>query len=125
MRMMLSFEPELAKKLRPRFYVKTMVGALLMLVNVMTEVSMAETYPKERIFAISDEATAGSSRKKIDLGKTGFSFTTLLDDKTEIWIDPAMDDKRGVIAKIYEPENRDKLMIDVHRLHFLPLPKPR
>lgn len=118
MRMMLSFEPELAKKLRPRFYVKTMVGALLMLVNVMTEVSMAETYPKERIFAISDEATAGSSRKKIDLGKTGFSFTTLLDDKTEIWIDPAMDDKRGVIAKIYEPENRDKLMIDVHRLHF-------
>ncbi|SCX34670.1 hypothetical protein DSM25559_4550 [Agrobacterium rosae] len=118
MRIMLSFDPGLSMKFRLGLYVKTIAGALLMLVSVMTGVSMAETYPTERIFAISDEAAAGSSRKKIDLGETGFSFTTLLDDKMETWTDPGVNDKQGVIAKIYEPENRDKLMIEVHRLRF-------
>lgn len=118
MRIVLSFDPEMSIKFRLGSYLKTLAGAFLMLVSVMTEVSMAETYTAERIFAISDQAAAGSLRKKIDLGETGFSFTTLLDDKMEIWIDPAVNDKEGVIAKIYEPENRDKLMIEVHRLRF-------
>lgn len=83
----------------------------------LSEVAMAQTYSTERILATTTEISGKFSRKKIDLGEIGFSFSTILDDSLHIWTEPSPP-KEGVIARIYDPENRDKLMIEVQRIQF-------
>lgn len=93
-------------------------GASSLFTLFISEVAMAQTYSTERILAISTEESGKYTRKKIDLGETGFSFSSILNDKMDIWTEEAPQEKEGVIARIYEPEDRDKLMIEVHRLRF-------
>ncbi len=89
-----------------------------MLFNLsVSEVAMSQTYSTERILATNTEISGKYSRQKIDLGETGFSFSTILNDSMDIWTEPSPP-KEGLIARIYDPENRDKLMIEVQRIKF-------
>ncbi len=89
-----------------------------MLFNLsVSEVAMSQTYSTERILATNTEISGKYSLQKIDLGETGFSFSTILNDSMDIWTEPSPP-KEGLIARIYDPENRDKLMIEVQRITF-------
>jgi hypothetical protein len=79
---------------------------------------MAESYSTERLFALSGEIAKGYSEKHIELGDTGFGFTTIVSDKMDVWTDSDIAEADGVVAKIYEPGNRDKLMIEIRRVRF-------
>jgi len=95
-----------------------LVAALPLLINLfISEVAMAQTYSTERILATSNTISGKFSRQKVELGKTGLSFSTILNENMHVWTDPSPV-KEGVVARIYDPENRDKLMIEVHHILF-------
>lgn len=75
-------------------------------------------YTTEEIFRIDTGEASGFSRQEIDLGDTGFSFSTLVKDGMDIWTGDGAQEPGEPIARIYEPENRDALMIEVHRIEF-------
>ncbi|MFK3780305.1 hypothetical protein [Agrobacterium sp. NPDC089420] len=78
---------------------------------------MAQTYSTERILATSTTISGKFSRRKVDLGESGFSFSTILSENMHVWVDSSPV-KEGVVARIYDPEDRDKLMIEVHHIRF-------
>lgn len=85
---------------------------------VFSDAAIARNYSAERIFATINEVSGNFSRKRVKLGNTGFSFSTILQNGMNIWTEANPDGKEGVIARIYELENRDKLMIEVHHIRF-------
>ncbi|WP_407352498.1 hypothetical protein [Luteimonas sp. R10] len=75
-------------------------------------------YTAEQIFRIETEEASGFSRREIDLGDTGFSFSTLVKNGMDISTGEGAQEPGEPIARIYEPENREALMIEVHHVEF-------
>lgn len=75
-------------------------------------------YSTEQIFTTSREEAPGFSRQRIDFGDSSFAFTTLVPDSMTVWTGDGSEASDEPVALIYEPEERDRFLIEVRRIEF-------
>jgi hypothetical protein len=89
------------------------ISALLL--SVMVENSWA--YTTEELFSTSTENGGGFTRTDFTFEVSELSFTTLVPDAMKVWIGKNPEEG-DVVARVYDPAQRDNFLIEVHRVDF-------
>jgi len=91
--------------------------AILAIIPLSGGKTMAN-YSAGQIFTTTRDEAPGYSRQRIDFSDPHFTFTTLVPEAMTVWTGNGTGGSDDPVALIYEPEERDRFIIEVRRIEF-------